>query len=111
MARRINPFGPLLENVPAPLKNKYILTLIVFLFIVFFVNKISPWKQWKLQSAKEELKAKKEYYKAELEEVNLDKRDSDRDPEKFAREHYFMKKKGEDVFIIVEEDENSEKKK
>ena len=38
------------------------------------------------------------------EEVKQDKKDIENDKEKFAREHYYMKKDNEDVYIIVEEE-------
>ncbi len=109
MARRTNPLEPILSRIPAPLRNKYIITLIIFLLIMLFFNKINPLTQWNLQGTKEELQEKKAYYEKELEDVNLDRRDSRRDIEKFAREKYYMKKDNEDVFIIVDEEENLEK--
>jgi hypothetical protein len=104
MARRINPFQPVLDKLPGPLKNKYFLTLAVFFFVIIFVNKVNPITQLKLQGTKTELEGKKKYYKQKLEEVAQDRVDNERHVEKFAREHYYMKKKVEDVFVIVEEE-------
>lgn len=109
MAKKINPLQPLLDKLPAPLKNKYILTLIVFFFIILFVNKITPLTQLSLQNTKKDRIKKKEYYEKLKEEVKNDKIDNVRNIEKFARENYYMKKKNEDVFIIVEEDEEEDK--
>lgn len=103
MARRPNPFSPLLERLPAPLKNRYILTLIAFLFVMFFFNQMNPYTQWTLQRDKQEKEAKKKFYEEKLKQIKEDKVDNVRNIEKFAREKYFMKKKNEDVFIIVEE--------
>ncbi|MGB1216257.1 MAG: FtsB family cell division protein [Saprospiraceae bacterium] len=104
MAKRLNPLQPLLDKVPAPLKNKYVLTLIVFFFILLFVNKINPWIQYKLGQTKLELEEEKIYYQNKLDEVTKDKQDSEKNVEKFAREKYYMKKDDEDVYIFVEED-------
>ena len=104
MARRNNPLKPLLDKLPAPLKNKYVLTLMVFFFIIIFVNRITPLTQLSLQNTKKDRIKKKEYYEGKLEEVKNDKIDNVKNVEKFAREKYYMKKKNEDVFIIVEEE-------
>lgn len=100
--RQINPFQPILDRLPAPLKNKYVLTLIVFLFIMLFVNRINPLTQWRLQQHKTELEQKKAYYEEKMQYLQKDKRDNERNVEKFAREKYYMKQKDEEVFIIVE---------
>jgi cell division protein FtsB len=108
--KRIDPLKPLLDKLPAWTKNIYILTLIVFFFVIIFVNRVNPLTQWSLQSTKQELQDKKKYYEDKLEKVKSDKIDNDNNIEKFARENYYMKKKDEDVFIIVEEEDKEEKK-
>ena len=86
------------------LKNKYTLALIVFLgWIVFFdQNNLIE----RLQNLKQvhQLEKDKIYYigkisqdSAKLKELKTDKKNL----EKFAREQYLMKKKNEDIFIIV----------
>lgn len=103
MSRRVNPLQPILDKLPAPLKNIYFLTLGLFFFTIIFVNDISPITQLKLQGTKMELEEKKRYYEMKLEEVVQDRADNERHVEKFAREHYHMKKSDEDVFVIVKE--------
>ncbi|MGK0387910.1 MAG: cell division protein DivIC [Maribacter sp.] len=109
--KKIDPLKPLLDKLPAWIKNIYILTLIVFFFIIIFINRINPFTQWSLQSTKQELQDKKKYYEDKLGKVKSDKIDNDNNVEKFARENYYMKKQDEDVFIIVEEGEDKEEKK
>jgi len=86
------------------LKNKYTLALIVFLgWIVFFdQNNLIE----RLQNLKQvhQLEKDKIYYigkisqdSAKLKELKTEKKNL----EKFAREQYLMKKKNEDIFIIV----------
>lgn len=108
--KKIDPLKPLLDKLPAWTKNIYILTLIAFFFIIIFVNKVNPFTQWSLQATKQELQEKKKYYEEKLEKVKNDKVDNDNNVEKFARENYYMKKKDEDVFIIVEEREDEDEK-
>lgn len=50
-----------------------------------------------------ELENKKNYYRQEIEKAKKDLTDLQNNPaalEKFAREHYMMKKDGEDIFVI-----------
>ncbi len=108
--KRLNPFQPLLDKLPAPLKNKYVVTLIIFVFILLFVNKVSPWTLYKLNSTESELKEEKAYFEGKRSEVERDQKDNERNVEKFAREHYYMKKSDEDVFIIVNEESEDENK-
>jgi len=62
--------------------------------------------QYRLKSKLKNLKDQKHYYIKKIEEVKKDREELLNNPElleKFAREKYLMKKKGEDVFVIVEE--------
>ncbi len=104
MAKIVNPLKPLTDKLPKPLRNKYIITLIIF-FIIVLLSKINPYTQWKLIQSKEELIDKKAYYEDKLEEVNQDREDNKKHIEKFAREKYYMKKRDEDVFVIEKEKE------
>lgn len=57
---------------------------------------------WKLQ----QLKGEKEYYQDQIETLKKEEAvtlSSDKLREKYAREKYFMKKPTEDVFVIVNE--------
>lgn len=50
-----------------------------------------------------ELENKKNYYRQEIEKAKKDLTDLQNNPaalEKFAREHYMMKKDGEDIFVV-----------
>ena len=62
--------------------------------------------QYRLKSKLKNLKDQKQYYIKKIEEVKKDREELLNNPElleKFAREKYLMKKKGEDVFVIVKE--------
>lgn len=103
MALPANPFQAILKKLPAPLQNKYYLTLVIFFFWLVFLDRNNLWTQWRLTSAVNRLESDKEFYRGKIEEVKEEAADFELTKEKFAREHYFMKKRDEDVFIIDEE--------
>lgn len=104
MAIRNNPFKPLIKKIPVPFRNSYFLVLMIFFGWMIFFDKHDILTQWKLQQALNRLEQDKAYYDVKIQEQLEDKRDIEQNKEKFAREHYFMQKKDEDVFIFVEED-------
>ncbi len=88
------------------LKNKHVITLIGFAVWLTFFSQYSLMERARLAKNLSQLKQEKEYY------LNQIKRDStrlhelttdDNNLEKFAREQYYMKKKNEDIFIIIED--------
>ncbi|MFT4663639.1 MAG: cell division protein DivIC [Polaribacter sp.] len=103
MAVRNNPFKPILKMIPAPLRNRYFVVLVLGAAWIIFFDKHDVMTQWKLNQSLNNLEADKSYYKVQIEKVKKDKEDLNTNKEKFAREHYFMKKDKEDVFIFVEE--------
>ena len=107
MARksRNNPFKPLLRQIPAPLRNRYFVVLFFFFAWMIFFDKHNLWTQYQLQSSLNKLKSDKSFYTEQIEEVREQAADIERNTEKFAREKYYMKKKNEDVYIIVEDED------
>ena len=104
MAIRNNPFKPFIKKIPAPLRNSYFLVLVLFFGWLVFFDRHDILTQWRLQQTLHKLEEDKVYYEEKIKEVKKDKEDIENDKEKFAREHYYMKKDNEDVFIIVEEE-------
>lgn len=99
----------MLQKILRKLRNFYVATALVLLaWMTFFdANDLpSQTRNWlKLR----ELEAETKFYQAEISDVQTERREvlgSDRLREKFAREKYLMKKPTEDVFVIV--DENNE---
>ncbi|HHS95603.1 MAG TPA: hypothetical protein ENJ45_03360 [Phaeodactylibacter sp.] len=90
--------------IPAPLKNRYFLVLALSTLWIIFFDKHDILTQWELNSSYEKLQSDKAFYKSEIERVKKDKEDLENNIEKFAREHYYMKKKNEDIFIFVKEE-------
>lgn len=88
------------------LKNKYFIASILFLTWIVFFDENSFVSRNENNRRLNELSRQKEYYidriqsdMEKLEDLNAGKKEL----EKFAREHYFMSKPDEDIFIVVEE--------
>lgn len=104
MAIRNNPFKPFIKKIPAPFKNRFFLALAFLVFWLSFIDKNDVWTQYQLQQTLNKLKEDKKFYEIKIGEVKQQRLDIDLNKEKFAREKYFMKKKNEDVFIMLREE-------
>lgn len=103
MALPSNPFQTVWQWLPAPLQNRYYLTLVVFFFIMIFLDRHGIWTQWKLHRAEQRLESDKSFYEQKIKDAREEAEDFELTKEKFAREHYYMKRPNEDVYIIQEE--------
>ncbi|MFK7934791.1 MAG: septum formation initiator family protein [Saprospiraceae bacterium] len=104
MAKRKNPWQPILDKIPAPLRNRYYITLLLFFGWLIFFDKHDFFTQWELQQSLENLQFDKVYYQEQIGEVKEKKQDLELNQEKYAREKYYMRKKNEDVFVIEKEE-------
>ena len=87
------------------LKNKYVITLVVFMVWISFFSQYNLTDRAKLARNYKDLQREKEYYLDQIERdsARLHELTTDNDNlEKFAREQYYMKKTKEDVFVVVE---------
>ncbi len=100
MAKRVNPFKPFLDKIPAPFKNKFFVTLILFVAWMIFFDSHNITTQYKLTQSLRGMKSEKNNYVELIKNVKMDRIDLEKNKEKYAREHYYMQKKDEDVFII-----------
>jgi cell division protein DivIC len=98
-----------IEKIPPFLRNKYLLTIIIFVIWVVLIDSNNLISQHKEMKNLKKLRAEKEYYvqridedKRKLHELKTD----DQNLEKFAREQYRMKKPDEDLYIILTPQEN-----
>jgi len=105
MALPSNPFQMLLSKLPAPLQNRFYLTLVAFFFVLIFLDKHSLWTQWRLYRAQKRLEDDRAYYETKIKEARDEADDFELTKEKYAREHYYMKRANEDVYIIKKEGE------
>lgn len=88
------------------LKNKYLLTIIVFLIWLLVFDQNNLMERFRLIRQLNRLKNEKTYYLERIEEDTRryeELKTNNKNLEKFAREQYLMKKKDEDIFIVVEE--------
>lgn len=91
------------KRIPRWLKNKYVVTPIVFLVWMSFFNDIDLFFIMRSKRELKQMKEEVEYLKAENEltrEALHDITNNAASLEKFARETYFMKRPTEDVFIV-----------
>lgn len=94
----------LLDRMPPWMKNKYILTLLVFLVWIILLDPNNLISRAREVKTRNRLEREKEYYMGRIEEDRrkLDElRTSNENLEKYAREQYRMKRPDEDLFIIV----------
>ena len=85
-------------------KNFYILTGVFFLFWMLFFDGNDVFTQSEKYSKINDLKSQKVYYQEKIKNIQIDieeLRSNEVQLEKFARERYLMKKKKEDVYVVV----------
>lgn len=85
-------------------KNFYFLSIIFFLAWMIFIDSNNVINQFKLSSKLNKLEDQKEFYLQRKAKVTGEREELMSNPElleKFAREKYLMKKKTEDLYVIV----------
>lgn len=92
------------DKIPTIFRNKYVLTIIIFIIWVTLLDSNNLIARFKEMSELHKLKIDREYYikrieddRRKLHELKTDNHNL----EKFAREQYHMKKHDEDLFIIL----------
>jgi len=98
-----------IEKLPPALRNKYLLTVIIFIVWLLFLDSNNLVSRYKDMRDLRKLKSEKEYYVQRIEEDKrklFELKTDDRNLEKFAREQYRMKKPDEDLYIILTPSEN-----
>jgi len=94
-----------LDWIPAWVKNPYLFCFTFFVVWMFFFDEHNFSVQWKRKNDLNDLNEKISFYekniaktKTELNEL----RTNNETKEKFAREHYYMKRDNEDVFVFID---------
>ena len=93
-------------NIPPYLKNKFFITIVVFVVWIIFFDQNNFIERFKSMRELNKMYNDIEYYREKIHSDSLKTHEllSDKDNlEKFAREEYLMKKENEEVFIVVEE--------
>ena len=94
----------LIDKIPQVLRNKYLLTIIIFLIWLFLLDSNNLIARYNEIRELHKLKIDKEYY---LKRIEVDKqklhelKTDNHNLEKFAREQYRMKTSDEDLYIIL----------
>lgn len=89
------------------LKNKYVITIVVFTIWITFFSQYSLTDRIRLAGEINQLELDKDYYREQIvrDSVRLQELTTDRDNlEKFAREQYYMKGEKEEIFVVIEEE-------
>ena len=86
--------------------NRYVMVFLIFIAWMLFFDTNSWLTHQKLNEQISETENNINYYKTEIakDKKTLQQLNDSVEIEKFAREHYFMKRENEDVFIIKYED-------
>jgi cell division protein DivIC len=102
------------DKIPPVFRNKYFLTPAIFIIWIILLDSNNLMERYRQMNDLHKLKAEKEYYIKKIEEdrskLNELKTDN-HNLEKFAREQYRMKRKDEDLYIIMTRQEDRKLKK
>ncbi|MBI35608.1 MAG: septum formation initiator [Flavobacteriales bacterium] len=92
----------ILKKIPPAFKNKYLITGLLFSIWICFFDHYNFIFHAELIQQKKELKNDLNRLKIETAKNKMFLRNMNNNEfmEKYAREHYLMKKKGEDIFML-----------
>ena len=85
--------------------NKYLIVFIAYTVFVTFFDQHNLIHRWQTDQKIHELEKEYQFYQDEIKsnkQKKFELQSSNQNLEKFAREHYLMKKENEDIFIIKE---------
>lgn len=94
-----------MKKLPKFATNFYFLVSVFFFFWMVFIDSNDLYSQYRLKKKLGELEKEKVFFERQIEEVKHEREallNNDELLEKFAREKYLMKKKTEDIYVIVE---------
>jgi cell division protein FtsB len=94
----------LYDKIPKPLRNKYVLTIVIFIIWILLFDSNNLITRYKEMRDLRKLRIDREYYvnRIETDQKKLHELKTDNhNLEKFAREQYRMKKSDEDLYIIL----------
>jgi len=94
-------------KVPLFAKSFYFISGLVFILWMLFFDANDFISQYRMRSKLNGLKEEKAYYEQKIQEVQQERQALLSNPqqlEKFARETYRMKKKTEDVYVVISQE-------
>jgi cell division protein DivIC len=92
-----------LQSIPSFLRNKFLITSVAFGVWMLFFDKNDFFAQMERKQELKELNKSKDYFTQQIEQERQFSEELKHNPatiEKFAREKYFMKRDGEDLFLV-----------
>ena len=92
-----------MKKFASVITNKYFIAISFFIVWMLFFDQRDAFYVMEQRQKLKELENKKHYYEQEIEQAKKELADLQNNPdalEKFAREHYMMKRDGEDIYII-----------
>ncbi len=92
-----------MKKITQILTNKYLVALVFFIVWMLFFDQRDYFQIRDREEELKKLESKKRYYENEIARTKQELLDLQNNPaalEKFAREHYLMKKDGEDIYVI-----------
>lgn len=92
--------------------NMYVLVLTIFVIWMVFFDTNSLLIHWELKKQINSLEKQREFLHEEIEKdkIIIKKLSDPEELEKFAREHYYFKKKNEEIYLIEYKDSLKSKK-
>ena len=93
-------------NIPAILRNKYGISVLLFSIWMVFFDENKLWQQITITREYHKIKKEMRFFESEIASNTQGIKQLSDDPkllEKLARERYMMKKNNEDVYLIIPE--------
>lgn len=93
------------SRIPSWLKNKYLISLLVFGLVILFFDKNDLFTQANRRQQLRDLEESKAHYTREIEAERKELEQLKSNPaklEQYAREKHLMKKDNEDLFLVSE---------
>jgi cell division protein FtsB len=94
------------SKLPWWMTNPFLLVIIAFSVWMTFFDESNLLTQYRKHCELSDLQQKRQYYRDQIKQTDKAFAELTTNPatqEKFAREHYWMKRDNEDVFVIVQE--------
>ena len=98
-------------KMPKFFRSFYFVVGLIFIIWMAFFDINDVYTQYQRREKLKQLQRDKVFYTKGIKDIKEERSKLSTDPkklEKFAREKYFLKKKGEDVYVILEEKEKNE---
>lgn len=85
-------------------KKLWIITIAVFVLLITFFDRNNLLNRWEVNQRIGELETQRKYYLDKIREdsVLMERLKDDEFLERYAREHYLMKRDGEQIYVIAQ---------